>query len=110
MKTVHIDAKRIMQSDHPFEALCALFNLKSRSFDEFKTHLMLDHEPIIAEVANCPVRNKTWEQLSDLLEGIQQHSNTFYLIWGTQDDMVNPDTVDPEHELENPSWALPVQS
>ncbi len=105
MKTVHIDARKVMQEARPLAAMARLFGFRSDSPEELTAYLLAIREPMIAEVANWPVKDKIWEQLADLLEGVQQHSNTFYLIWGTRDDMVNPDAINASEELVNPSWA-----
>ncbi len=110
MKTVHIDARKVMNASSPIREMASLFDIETGSPEELTARLTVIRDPMIAEVANWPVRDKLWEELADLLEGVQQHSNTFYLIWGTRDDMVNPDASSPSEELVNPAWALPSDS
>lgn len=105
MKQIHINAVEIMNSSDPFQALCALFDAEARTPEELSHILTTRIEPVIAEVGNWPADGAEWEKLADLLEGIQQHSSTFYLIWGTKDDMVDPKAIDPQDELTDPEWV-----
>lgn len=105
MKTVHINAVEIMSAPNPLAKLCSLFGLPPENMDDLSVSLKKIKEPMIVECANWKEARNGWEVYSDLLEGVQQHSSYFYLIWGTNDDMVNPDASSQADELINPEWA-----
>lgn len=103
MKTIIVDAADIMAQENPVLALARLYGLEIDSPDDLRAVLSSRTEVVLTEVIHWPQPQSQWEKIADLLEGIQQHSPSFYLIWGAQDEFVNTSARDHQDELE----ALP---
>lgn len=82
MIIVRIDAQKIMEKD-PVEALNELFGTDATNLKELSRQLQDSKVYRQVEVGNWPVDKEGWDAVSDMLENVQQHSEYFFLIWGT---------------------------
>lgn len=102
MKTIRIDARTIANYPDAAHALAAWFHLdESLSLGQIQKELQSSSDYVTVEVFNWPVQSDEWQQAGFILEAIQQHSSFFYLIWGTEDDMIDPEAASPAEELVN---------
>lgn len=101
METIVIHVPDIMNSADPVSSLSRLFGLELSKLEELRMALQTRQELLLAEVVQWKGSWKGWEQIADMLEGVQQHSNYFYLIWGTADDLTNTKALSAANELEN---------
>lgn len=99
MKTYKIDAAALMAGGHPFEDLCSLYGVSAKNLDELEDILYHSRENTLTEVFNWSKLGSGWEPYSFMLESVQQHSSCFYVIWGTQDDLVNTKAQSASEEL-----------
>lgn len=102
MKTILIDAEKIMQSEKPLNTLGQAFQVQAETEEELSLALQGLKEYLVCAVENWKGQPKEWQLLGDLLEGVQKHSDTFFLIWGADEDYVNAHAVDVQDLLENP--------
>lgn len=89
METIVVDAEKIMNASDPLQAIAALFGVQKDTLEGLRLELQSSEINRIVEVENWPSSVRGWEAIADMLEGVQQHSSYFYLIWGTQKDFVN---------------------
>lgn len=100
MKTIQIDAQEIHRFEHAQQALASWFDLDpTLTLSQIQRELQSRQEYVMVEVLNWPVDGPEWQQAGFILEAVQQHSSFFFLIWGTQNDMVNPDAKTINEEL-----------
>lgn len=100
MKTIQIDASTI--HDYPTAAKALAHWLgadENLSLSQLQRAIQSRHEYMAVEVYNWPQDSLNWKDAAFTLEAIQQHSSTFFLIWGTKADTVNVHAASPEELL-----------
>ncbi len=81
MKELVLDAAKLMEQPDPIEALASIFGFKGSDLYTVQMALSAMEEDWQVSVINKPEGNETWMLIADLLEGVQQHSAHFFLIW-----------------------------
>ncbi|WP_323088519.1 hypothetical protein [Allobaculum sp. JKK-2023] len=84
MQSYILDARTIDPKQDPADFLCKFYSLPSMSMPELKRSLYADPDVRITEVFNWPVEGTSWKAIASALEIIQQHSASFYVIWGPE--------------------------
>lgn len=102
MKTVQVPALEILQAANPYQKLGALFGLDANDADSLTKELTQISDNVLCEVFDWEECQEAFEDMILVLETAQQHSSTFYLLWGTRDDLVNIHADGSRTLLENP--------
>ena len=84
MQSYILDARTIDPKQDRAEFLCRCYSLHAMSMPELKRYLYADPDVRVTEVFNWPVEGASWKAIASALEIIQQHSATFYVIWGPE--------------------------
>lgn len=84
MQTYILDAQTIDPTQDPAAFLCSFYDLPAQTLPEIKRFLYADPKVRITEVFNWPVAHENWKAIASTLEIIQQHSASFYVIWGPE--------------------------
>lgn len=84
MKTRILDASKIDPQQDPSEFFCSFYELEPMNLAQIRKHFYMSSEPMVTEVFNWPVRTPNWKDICLTLESIQQHSPSFYVIWGPE--------------------------
>ncbi len=84
MQTYILDAKTIDPAQDPAAFLYSFYDLPQQTLPEIKRFLYADPEVRITEVFNWPASHDNWKAIASTLEIIQQHSASFYVIWGPE--------------------------
>ncbi len=87
MQTFILDATTIDPNIDPASFLSEFYGLENTGLFELKRLLYSSEKVRVTEVFNWPVDIPAWKGIADTLENIQQHSASFYVIWG-------PETLD----------------
>ena len=87
MQTFILDATTIDPNIDPASFLSEFYSLENTGLFELKRLLYSSEKVRVTEVFNWPVDIPAWKGIADTLENIQQHSASFYVIWG-------PETLD----------------
>ena len=100
MKTYHLDATKIDPNADPAGCLCEFYGIEKQDLFSLRRTLFASEENRLTEVFNWPVDTPNWKAIADQLESIQQHSPSFYVIWGPETD--NAIVFDQKRLEENP--------
>lgn len=84
MQSYILDARTIDPSQDPADFLADFYSIQKLSLFEIKKLLFASDQIRVTEVFNWPVDTPNWKAIADTLENIQQHSPTFYVIWGPE--------------------------
>ncbi len=84
MQTYILDAQTIHPDQDPADFLCSFYDLPKQTLPEIKRFLYADPEVRVTEVFHWPAASENWKAIASTLEIIQQHSASFYVIWGPE--------------------------
>lgn len=84
MENFILDATTIDPNMDPATFLATFYGLDNSSLFEIKRLLYSSEKIRVTQVFNWPVDIPPWKGIADTLENIQQHSATFYVIWGPE--------------------------
>lgn len=84
MQSYILDAASIDPNKDPAEFLSEFYNVQKLDLFELKRLLYASEQIRITEVFNWPAQSENWKGIAAALESIQQHSASFYVIWGPE--------------------------
>lgn len=84
MENFILDATTIDPDIDPATFLSTFYGLENSGLFELKRLLYSSEKVRVTEVFNWPIDIPSWKGIADTLENIQQHSATFYVIWGPE--------------------------
>lgn len=84
MQTLILDASKIDPQKDACSFLSEFYSIPAKNLADLRRELYADPAIRVTEVFNWPIETENWKEISATLELIQQHSTTFYVIWGPE--------------------------
>ena len=94
LKLITLDANEIVKTENPCSAIAEKFGVQASTRQELTTALLSIREYLTVEVKRWQEHAQAWQELGDVLNDVQQRSDTFFLIWGGDADYLKFKSID----------------